>query len=451
MHVITVFFQALLSVLESAWEVYLLLAPLFLFGLSAAGVLYVLISQAAVLRLMGSEGLSSVATAAAFGMPLPICSCGVVPITATLQKKGASRPACMSFLITTPETGMDSILVTWGLMGPLMAIYRPISSFFSAMIAGVVSIALLIGPEKKSDTDHMDHQHCDRDGGDEDPCVVGPTGLYQSIRVALVKTWFRMIGWNRPTLKQVEKPEPPSLPDVVPLRAVGKRILTFAFVEMADDILFALVIGVLLGGVVMVLVPNDLAEFGLSGWKMYLIMLIAGIPLYMCASASTPIGAAFIAKGISPGAVLVFLLTGPATNTATIVVLIQQFGARFVSIYLGCIVAGAVISGILLDLMLIYFGWEIALNFDSGESGFLGVLEWGGAILLLALIAWRFWKGAAASGYHDLVGNIRSIVMSIGGLSSKVQFLQLLSYRSRLMQVGLPILVVVFLARLFIE
>ena len=458
MEIITGIVQGLLGIFASAWEIYLLIAPLFLLGLFIAGLLYILISQAAVLRIMGGEGLSSVATAAAFGIPLPICSCAVIPIVATLRKKGASRPACMSFLITTPESGTDSILVTWVLMGPIMAIVRPISSFFTALIAGISTIALLRGPDSPKEIvhHHHGHDHHDHDHfhGEDDPATVGPKGLYQSVRVALVKSWFSLIGWtrlndwNRPILEPVSTNavKLPKLPDVVPLRTVGKRMFTFAFVEMADDILLALVIGVLLGGVVLVAVPDDLVEQGLSGWQMYAIMLIAGIPLYMCASASTPIGAAFVAKGVSPGAALVFLLTGPATNTATIVVLMQQFGLRFVSIYLGSIVAGAVVCGVLLDMTLIYLGWELALDLDAQESGFIGVLEWGGAILLAVLIVWRFWKGAATAGFHDLIGNIRSIALSIGGLSGKAHWRQLFSFRSRIMQVGVPIVLFAYIA-----
>ena len=453
-------FGAFIDVIVSAWEVYLLLSPYFMFGLGVAGVLYILISQRTVIRLMGREGLASVTTAAAFGLPLPICSCGVIPITATLRKKGASRSACMSFLITTPETGMDSILVTWGLMGPIMAIIRPVGAFFSALLAGICSIAMIRGPDpghKESEAEHEHHHHHhDHDHShdfDEDPAVVGVGGLATSIKVSSFKVWnnfikwTRVAEWNRPTLDRGALALPTrEIPDAVPLSRVGKRMFTFAFVEMADDILFALVIGVLLSGVVMVLVPDNIADYGLYGWRMYLVMLVAGVPLYMCASASTPIAAALVAKGFSPGSALVFLMTGPATNTATIIVLLQQFGLRFVSIYIGSIVFGAVVTGVALDLMLIYFGWEIALNLEGRGSGFVGFLEWTGATLLTILIVWRFWKGAAASGYHDLMGNINSVVLNISGLAKGARMREIFSLRSKLVQVGVPLLLIVYAA-----
>ena len=451
-------FSVIGNVLANAWDVYLLLAPLFLLGLSIAGVLYVLISQATIIRMMGQEGIKSVVTAAAFGLPLPVCSCGVIPITASLRKKGASRPACMSFLITTPETGMDSFLVTWGLMGPIMAIVRPIGAFLSALLAGVCSIAMLRDPsprheETKDDHHHHDHHH-DHDHSHkmgEDPAVIGWRGLRRSFRAFMIKTWYRVIKWtrmgewNRPMLHPQKPLKSPEIPETVPLKLVGKRIFTFAFIEMADDILFALVVGVLLSGLVMVIVPDNLAEYGLSGWYMYAIMLLAGIPLYMCASASTPIAAALVAKGISPGAALVFLMTGPATNTTTIVILLQQFGARFVSIYVGSIVVGAVAVGVMLDAMLILTGWEIALNLDGTDSGLVGFLEWTGAILLLALATWRFWKGAATAGYHDMMGNIRSFMVGIGGLAKGSQFHQLFSLRSRFVLIGVPLAAIIYL------
>ena len=452
--------DALFHVLVSAWEVYLLLSPYFIFGLAVAGVLYILISQRTVIRLMGREGLASVTTAAAFGLPLPICSCGVIPITATLRKKGASRSACMSFLITTPETGMDSILVTWGLMGPIMAIIRPIGAFFSALLAGICSIAMIRGPdpvhEQIEDDHHHHHHHHHHDHShdfDEDPAVVGVGGLMTSIKVSSIKVWNKFVNWtqisewNRPTLDRGELALPTrKVPDAVPLSQVCKRMFTFSFIEMADDILFALVIGVLLSGVVMVLVPDNIAEYGLYGWRMYLVMLVAGVPLYMCASASTPIAAALVAKGFSPGSALVFLMTGPATNTATIIVLLQQFGLRFVSIYIGSIVFGAVVTGVALDLLLIYFGWEIALNLEGSGSGFVGFLEWSGATLLMILIVWRFWKGAAISGYHDLMGNINSIILSISGLAKDARMREIFSLKSKLVQVGIPLILVAYVA-----
>ena len=452
--------EIVIDIIVNSWDVYLLLAPLFLLGLSIAGVLYILISQAAVLRMMGQESLKSVATAAAFGVPLPICSCGVIPITATLRKKGASRSACMSFLITTPETGMDSIFVTWGLMGPVMAFLRPVAAFFSALVAGICAIAFIRDdPERdelKGEFEEHDHghEHEHDHGFDDDEAVVGIRGLWQSICAACVAfgyksiRWLRLNNWNRPLLKPEDLESIDGAPksDAVPLRVVGKRMFTFAFIEMADDIVFALVVGVLLSGVVVTVVPDDLAEHGFSGPLMYLFMLAIGVPLYMCASASTPIAAALVAKGVSPGAALVFLMTGPATNTATIIVLLKQFGARFVSIYLGSIVFGAIVSGVALDLTLMAIGWEIAINLDGTTSGFIGFLEWTGAIALTALIIWRFWKGAAKAGYNDMVVNIRSFITRISGIDGTSILSQFLSIKSRFVFIGVPIILVVYLA-----
>ena len=135
--------QTIVDIAAGSWDTFLILAPLFLLGLLIAGLMNMLISRNQVQRFMGGEGLRAVSTSAAFGVPLPICSCGVVPVAMALRDKGASRPALLSFLITTPESGADSILVTWGLLGPVMAIYRPFASFLNAIIAGILAIALL--------------------------------------------------------------------------------------------------------------------------------------------------------------------------------------------------------------------------------------------------------------------------------------------------------------------
>ncbi len=131
------------------WEIFQLLAPFMLIGLLLAGMLHILIPRHLIQRLMGGRGLLSVITSAAIGIPLPICSCAVVPVSIELRRKGASKPSIMSFLITTPESGSDSILITWGLLGPFMAIARPIASFFSALLAGFFAIVLLNNSDEK--------------------------------------------------------------------------------------------------------------------------------------------------------------------------------------------------------------------------------------------------------------------------------------------------------------
>jgi hypothetical protein len=352
------------------WEIFLLLAPLMLIGLLMAGMLHILIPRHIIQRLMGGKGLLSVITSAAFGIPLPICSCGIVPIAIELRRKGASKPSTMSFLITTPESGTDSILITWGLLGPFMAIARPIASFFSALLAGVFAIGLLRdsdenGSGKQDETGCHDHCQIDKEHDSFD-----------------------------------------NQEDYVGISQIFKRIWSYAFKEMADEIVFSLLVGLLLTGLIIVAFPDNLAMYGLEkGIVPMLIMLAVSVPLYMCASASTPIAAALIVKGISPGAAMVFLLAGPATNAATIVMLTRQFGGRFVRIYLACIIAGALISGYVFDYLLVLSGIHIVPAMSMDSHSIIGTFQWISALLLIALMVWRFWNGAARTGIKDLSNN----------------------------------------------
>jgi len=357
----------------SIWEIFQLLAPFMLIGLLLAGMIHVFIPRNMIQRLMGGKGLLSVITSAAIGIPLPICSCAVVPVSIELRRKGASNPSIMSFLITTPESGTDSIMITWGLLGPFMAIARPIASFFSALMAGFFAVGLLRDSDrndsrKQEDTSCTDQ--CDDHGIDSfDDENHG--GIFLSF----------------------------------------KRILSYAFKKMADEIVFSLLVGVLLAGLIIVAFPDNLAVYGLEkGIIPMLVMLAASVPLYMCASASTPIAAALIVKGISPGAAMVFLLAGPATNVTTITMLTRQFGGRFVRIYLACIIAGALISGYVFDYLLLLSGICIVPTMSMDSHSIFGAFQWVSALLLIALMVWRFWNGAARTGLTDLSNNVLGLL-----------------------------------------
>jgi Predicted permeases len=355
--------ELIISFFCGIWEIFQLLAPFMLIGLLLAGMLHVFIPRHMIQRLMGGKGLLSVITSAAIGIPLPICSCAVVPVSIELRRKGASKPSIMSFLITTPESGTDSILITWGLLGPFMAVARPIASFFSALLAGFFAIGLLRDSDK-NDVGEKEDTGCHDHGGE---CFdESYAGIFQCF----------------------------------------KRIWSYAFKKMADEIVFSLLVGLLLAGLIIVAFPDNLAMYGLEkGVIPMLIMLAASVPLYMCASASTPIAAALIVKGISPGAAMVFLLAGPATNVTTIVMLTKQFGGGFVRIYLACIIAGALISGYVFDYLLVLSGIHIIPTMSVDSHSIIGAFQWVSALLLIALMVWRFWNGAIRTGVRDLSSN----------------------------------------------
>ena len=393
--------------LSFLWASFSLLAPMLLLGLLLAGLIHVLISRQAVLRWLRRDSLGAVTTSAAIGVPIPLCSCSVVPVVAEMRRKGASRSSCMSLLITAPETGADSILVTYAFFGPVMAVIRPVISFITGVAAGLCCIGWLRdddGVPKSGDEccdHHRDHGagHVPLFPGNHD-CHVTPAYLKHVFATA----WQRLASRLNARWKASQAESPPEGPS---LGAIAGHIWRYGFIEIADDILFSLLVGIAIGGLLFLALPADLMEHEYARWISYPVMVLFSLPLYICASASTPIAAALIAKGFSPGAALIFLMTGPATNTGTIAVILSQFGARFTAIYVGAVIALTVAFGIAFDLLLLAVGFEIAAHLGTAESPGLAVLQWGGALALAALIVWRFRAGALKSGYEDLISNLR--------------------------------------------
>ncbi|MDO8302192.1 MAG: SO_0444 family Cu/Zn efflux transporter [Sedimentisphaerales bacterium] len=284
------------------WATITQMAPYLLFGFFVAGILSVLIPPEMVERHLGGRGLLPVIKASLFGVPLPLCSCGVIPVAASLRQHGASKGATVSFLLSTPETGIDSIFVTWSLLGPIVGIYRPIVAFITGLIGGA-AVDMLHGDDAKSD---FKHEAC-----------VKPCCMAQSRKRRIITA------------------------------------LTYGFVSLPRDIGGAMIVGLLIAAGIAAFVPKDFLGPMLGGGIVaMLIMMAVGIPVYVCASASVPIAAALIAKGVSPGAAWVFLMTGPATNAATIAMVWNMLGKRTAVIYLLTIAVCALSSGLLLDVLI---------------------------------------------------------------------------------------------------
>lgn len=407
----------LLAVPGASWMMFVQAAPYILFGLLFAGLIHVLVPESLVLRWMGSPGLGGVVRAALVGVPLPVCSCGVVPITVALRRKGASRPAAQSFLITTPESSIDSIFLTWGMMGPVMAIARPVAAFFTAVLGGILSIASARslaelgsvpqpdGAKDHGDGDDHDHDHDHPHHGHHphhDHDHHHHHGHHHSHSLAFAdsararRAMAKALTVQNQAESDAEKEDPTSL-----RRDLVQPALRYGFGELLDDLAFWLVAGVLLAGVLTAVLPDNLEALGLdSGLVPMLVLLVVGIPLYMCASASTPIAAALLLKGVSPGAALVFLLAGPATNAATVLLLLATFGRRFVFIYVTSVAAGAIAAGLLLDLVLGDF--DLAAGLRAGAVDEPGVVSITLALVLAALLARSLWRGAWAMGMAEL-------------------------------------------------
>jgi uncharacterized membrane protein YraQ (UPF0718 family) len=287
------------------WLVLAEMSPYLLFGFAVAGALSVFINARLVERHLGKGGFWEVFKASLFGVPLPLCSCGVIPVSMALHKHGASKGATISFLLSTPQTGVDSILVTYSLMGPIFAVFRPVAAFITGLIGGSVT-NILEHHDALKRTVPQENVPCN------DPCCSNP--------------------------KQQNK---------------FFRAVKHGFVTLPADIGRSMLIGLVIAALISAVVPENyfadtLAVSG-GGVLAMLVMMAVGIPIYVCATASVPIAVALIAKGLNPGAALVFLMTGPATNAATLMTLGSQLGKRSAVVFLLTVVISSLVSGIILD------------------------------------------------------------------------------------------------------
>ncbi len=341
------------SLVREFWLLLGEMAPWLLFGFLVAGILSVFLRPETIERHLGGRGLGPSLRAAAFGVPLPLCSCGVIPVAASLRRHGASRGATAAFLLSTPQTGVDSILVTFSLLGPVFAVVRPVVAFLSGVIGGIV--VDLLGDERSVPAA---------------PAVPGtPVPL--------------------PAAPAAGDPAGGSCTDSCCAGETAaprwRRILEYGFVTLPDDLARPLLLGILVAGLIGLLVPEDLFAGVLGhGLVPMLAMMAIGIPIYVCATGSVPVAAALIAKGVCPGAALVFLMTGPATNSATIATVWKILGRRAAIAYLAVVALTALASGLLLDAAFDWTGLSVA----GGAGSMLPAwLRHGSAVLLLAVLA----------------------------------------------------------------
>jgi uncharacterized membrane protein YraQ (UPF0718 family)/copper chaperone CopZ len=298
---------------SETFRLFIEMSPYLILGFLFAGLLHTLLGEKYIKKHFSKSGLWSTIKAAVFGIPLPVCSCAVIPLAESLRKDGASKSATMSFLVSTPSSGVDSILATYALMGPVFAIFRPIASFLSGILVGIVTH--LKGGEKKS----------------------GPTP-----------------DVTNNNNKKGEK----SL----------KEVFVYGFKVLPSEIAKWLVIGVVVGGAISALVPNDFGAKILLGSSLlnYVVILLISIPLYVCATGSIPIAASLMAKGVLPGAALALLIAGPATNSVTISFVYKRMGKRVTFFYILSIVVVSVVTGLIFDALWVKIGTSIDLVTAGG-------------------------------------------------------------------------------------
>ncbi len=342
-----------------------------LLGFLIAGLLHAYLKTDRLIPFLGGRNLRSVLNAALVGAPLPLCSCGVVPTAVALRKKGASREATLSFLISTPETSVDSIALSYGLLGPVMAVVRPLAAVVTAVVAGAAH--LLFGHDETRDLEAAGEPNgstktsgtgaATGEGACGPECSAFPADSGKAVDHGPDHDHDHDHAHDHAGHTHADPfAASPPLSHRERLGEAGR----YGFVHLFDELAFWFLFGMLLTGLLSAALPDDFFGRALgTGLFSMLVVVVVGVPLYMCASSSTPVALAFLTKGLNPGAALVFLLTGPATNAATLSVVGRVFGKRFLQIYVGSIVGVAIAFGMALNS---FYQWEPVASLGAGET-----------------------------------------------------------------------------------
>ncbi|MEJ6475152.1 SO_0444 family Cu/Zn efflux transporter [Pseudoalteromonas piscicida] len=368
------------------WQLFLVSAPWLLLGLVLAGLLNVFIPKDLLQKHLGKEGFWTTIKAALIGAPMPLCSCGVIPAAVGLRRAGGSKSATTAFLVSTPETGVDSISVSYVLLGPFMAVIRPIAAVASAIAAG-----LLVGSEKDDKPTTVKDLHnadetescCSSTKGAESKpqptkscCESKPVAMQSASTscCATAEPQLAMAGVGggccetatpatssccEATADTSSCCEPSSAAETQSVFAKIIEAVKFSCNKLLSDTAVWLLIGLFFAALVQTFVPESfLSQWG-DGILAMLAVILISIPMYICATASTPIAAGLLMAGVSPGAVLVFMLAGPATNIATIGVVGKELGRRAVFAYLGGVIGVALFFGYLTDYLVTTYGFVV--------------------------------------------------------------------------------------------
>ena len=371
----------LLRTALETWSILKEASVFLLFGFVLAGVLATVVPARLLSRLFGTGKVKSVLWGATIGAPLPLCSCGVLPTALALRRQGATPGATVSFLISTPETGVDSISVTYALMDPIITVFRPVTAVITSIAAGLATNFLGIPRSRK-----------DAPEASEPSPPSAPLG-----DIPLVDLGHHHDHPHHDGEQHGHQHGPPRATDpgseagdgsrAAALRRAAGRIYHYAFRQLLDETSYWLVLGIVLSGAIAAAVPPALFEHPLmSGFWSMIVMLFVGIPTYTCASASTPVAAALVMKGLNPGAALVYLLAGPATSMSSMVVLTKFLGARIVAIYLASIAVVALLAGYTLNWVYRALEVDPRASFGAATAFIPEWLKIAGALVLIALL-----------------------------------------------------------------
>ena len=389
----------LLNVIYEIWVLVCEMAPYLLLGFLLAGLMHEFVPKSLSRRYLSGRSMKSVLWAALFGVPLPLCSCGVIPTAMGLRREGAGKGATIAFLIATPQTGVDSIVATYSLMGLPFALIRPLVAMVTAVMGGWLvnatdnEILAVRSPQKHEEEHHgcccgehheEEHSHdccCGKHHEEEHhDCCCGKHHEEKHSHGCCCGEHKRNI-WHR----------------------LGDA-MTYAFVEMMGDIGKWLLVGLAVAGIITALVPDTwFAVFQGNSLLSIRFVLLLSIPMYLCATGSIPIAVALMLKGLTPGAALVLLMAGPASNAASIVVIRKELGWRTLLVYLSSLVLGALVFGLAIDLLLPEAWFTQALHLtdhgcEEGPGLFSIVSTLVLALLLLnAFSPVKVWKGKGCS------------------------------------------------------
>lgn len=359
------------ELIYASWSVLGQMSPYLLLGFLLSGILSVFISPRWVEKHLGSTRLGSIIKASLLGVPLPLCSCGVIPVSASLRKSGASKGATTAFLISTPQTGVDSILATYGLLGPFFAIFRPVIALLTGVIGGF--IVSLIDPE--------------------DPAKATVT--------------INAKDSSQPVLSWQEK-----------LVAA----LKYGFVTLPGEISKPLIVGLLIAAVISTFVGGDFVSQYIGNYYVTMLLMLAiGIPIYVCSTSSIPLALGFMHMGVSPGAAFVFLISGPATNAAAISVVWKILGRKSAIVYLATVLFGSLAGGLAFDFLHTSFAMpEIIANHACHVQ--LSTVEVVSALIMLVVLAFSYYKAKIAPSSGSQCCSIGSeaaagMVIHIDGMS----------------------------------
>ena len=350
------------SFLHSLIHIFVDMSFYIMLGLFFVGLLHTYVKKDLILRQLGNNSMSSVIKAAAVGVPLPLCSCGVVPTALELKNSGASKGAVTSFLISTPQTGIDSIFVTYALMGLPMAVFRPVAAFVAGIFGGIIVNRFDKQPEKQAAS--LTAPSCCEDQPATAFCCCEDQAATASCCCE-----------DRAIITQKSA-------------ARFKTVFTYAFGPFWDEIAPHFFIGIIIAALISTLIPeNFFVSLGLdSGILAMLLVILIGLPMYICSTASIPIALSLIAKGLSPGTAFVFLFAGPVSNIASILVINKALGKKTTALYLGSLIVTAIALGLLFDLLYNSFRFTLQGNLSlKSVGGFGEYLYYAVALVFLVL------------------------------------------------------------------